>query len=100
MATSSPELCISCVGTFMTDDEISIGTIVGSTIFNILAVPACCGLFARSALKLNAPILSRDCLLYAFSIVELIVVIYDHRIMWYEAVLMVFSYVIYLISNQ
>lgn len=45
-ASSSPELFINVVGTFVTQGDIGIGTIVGSAVFNILAVPACCGLFA------------------------------------------------------
>nr|CAD7426651.1 unnamed protein product [Timema monikensis] len=45
-ATSSPELFINSVGTFITEGDIGVGTIVGSAVFNILAVPACCGLFA------------------------------------------------------
>lgn len=46
-ATSSPELFINVVGTFITEGDLGIGTIVGSAVFNILAVPACCGLFAH-----------------------------------------------------
>lgn len=48
-ATSSPELFINVVGTFITEGDLGIGTIVGSAVFNILAVPACCGLFATQA---------------------------------------------------
>lgn len=47
IASSSPELFINSVGTFITEGDIGIGTIVGSAVFNILAVPACCGLFAN-----------------------------------------------------
>lgn len=96
MATSSPELCINCVSTFISEGEIGIGTIVGSTIFNVLIVTACCGLFATSAIKVDVSLLSRDCFFYALSIVGLITVIYDHHIMWHEAVLMVAGYFIYL----
>lgn len=46
-ASSSPELFINCVGTFVTEGDLGVGTIVGSAVFNILAVPACCGLFAN-----------------------------------------------------
>lgn len=46
-ASSSPELFINIVGTFVTEGDLGVGTIVGSAVFNILAVPACCGLFAR-----------------------------------------------------
>lgn len=45
-ATSSPELFINSVGTFITKSDIGVGTVVGSAVFNVLAVPACCGLFA------------------------------------------------------
>lgn len=44
-ATSSPELFINSVGTFITKSDIGVGTVVGSAVFNVLAVPACCGLF-------------------------------------------------------
>lgn len=45
-ATSSPELFINSIGTFITKSDIGVGTVVGSAVFNVLAVPACCGLFA------------------------------------------------------
>lgn len=43
-ATSSPELFVNVIGTFITEGDIGIGTIVGSAVFNILAVAACCGI--------------------------------------------------------
>lgn len=46
-ATSSPELFVNVIGTFITEGDIGIGTIVGSAVFNILAVAACCGIGAR-----------------------------------------------------
>lgn len=46
-ASSSPELFINTVGTFVTEGDLGVGTIVGSAVFNILAVPACCGLFGK-----------------------------------------------------
>ena len=45
-ATSAPELFVNAVGTFITEGDIGIGTIVGSAVFNILAVAACCGIGA------------------------------------------------------
>lgn len=47
IASSSPELFINSVGTFVTEGDLGVGTIVGSAVFNILAVPACCGLFSN-----------------------------------------------------
>lgn len=97
MATSSPELCISCVGTFISEGDMGIGTIVGSAIFNILVITACCGILTRSVSKVDVYLLSRDCVFYALTIIGLIAVIYDHLIMWHEAALMVTGYGIYLI---
>lgn len=45
-ATSAPELFVNVVGTFITEGDIGVGTIVGSAVFNILAVAACCGIGA------------------------------------------------------
>lgn len=47
MASSSPELFINSVGTFVTEGDLGVGAVVGSAVFNVLAVPACCGLFAN-----------------------------------------------------
>jgi len=46
-ASSSPELFVNVIGTFVTEGDLGVGTIVGSAVFNILAVPACCALFAH-----------------------------------------------------
>ncbi len=46
IATSAPELFTNIIGTFVTRGDIGVGTIVGSAVFNILAVVAVCGLGA------------------------------------------------------
>lgn len=48
-ATSAPELFVNVIGTFITEGDIGVGTIVGSAVFNILAVAACCGIGAGMA---------------------------------------------------
>lgn len=45
VGTSSPELFINLVGTFVTQGDVGVGMIVGSAVFNVLAVPAVAGLF-------------------------------------------------------
>lgn len=50
-ATSAPELFVNVIGTFITEGDIGIGTIVGSAVFNILAVAACCGIGAGMVSK-------------------------------------------------
>nr|CAD7458344.1 unnamed protein product [Timema tahoe] len=141
-ATSSPELFINSVGTFITEGDIGVGTIVGSAVFNILAVPACCGLFAgqvssrgqqgtfggrgecggensggegrrtlkrergwlsgtfrgemEEVLKLDWWPLTRDCLMYGITVVVLILTLNDERVEWYEALMLVSMYILYI----
>lgn len=95
-AASSPELFINCVGTFITKSDLGVGTIVGSAVFNVLAVPACCGLFAGQVVFLDWWPVSRDSLMYGISVVALIFTLQDGKVMWYEALLLVLAYVIYI----
>lgn len=39
---------------------------------------------------------SRDCLMYAISVISLIFTLQDGIVMWYEALLLVFAYMIYI----
>lgn len=97
-ATSSPELFINCIGTFVTKGDIGVGTIVGSAVFNILAVPACCGLFAGQVISLDWWPVSRDCLMYCAAVLGLIATLYDGYIMWYEALALVLAYFFYMFA--
>ncbi|XP_059622496.1 sodium/potassium/calcium exchanger 3-like [Phlebotomus argentipes] len=97
-ACSSSELFINCVGTFITEGDLGVGTIVGSAVFNILAVPACCGLIAGQIVFLDWWPVSRDCLMYGFAVIALIATLYDGKVMWYEALCLVSAYVIYIVA--
>lgn len=46
VATSSPELFMNCIGTFVTKGDLGVGSVVGSAVFNALAVPAFCGILS------------------------------------------------------
>ncbi|KYM99224.1 Sodium/potassium/calcium exchanger 3 [Cyphomyrmex costatus] len=97
-ASSSPELFINVIGTFVTEGDLGVGTIVGSAVFNILAVPACCALFANEILHLEWWPISRDTLAYTFTVLSLILTLWDGRIEWYEALILVACYVLYILA--
>lgn len=98
-STSSPELFINVIGTFVTKNNLGIGTIVGSAVFNILAVPACCGLFLHSKLiEIEWWPLTRDCFMYGVSVVTLILIFIDDKVMWYEALILFMMYIFYIIA--
>ncbi|KAI8117769.1 Sodium/potassium/calcium exchanger 5 [Lucilia cuprina] len=96
-AVSSPELFMNCIGTFITKGDIGVGTIVGSAVFNVLAVPACCGLFVASYLKLDWWPITRDCLIYLVSVIALLVILRDGRVFWYEALALIIAYFVYML---
>ncbi|XP_078347216.1 sodium/potassium/calcium exchanger 3-like [Oculina patagonica] len=93
--SSAPELFTSIIGVFITKSDIGLGTIVGSAVFNILFIVAICGLFAGSVLRLTPWPLLRDCTCYLLSIAALIAITYDKKVYWYEAVVLVTMYLLY-----
>lgn len=115
-ATSAPELFVNVIGTFITEGDIGVGTIVGSAVFNILAVAACCGLAAgmvrwilNRSFHNNSVLFSflqvvpldwwpvtRDCVAYGVTVSILIVIIHDERVEWYEALVLVSLYIVYI----
>ena len=48
---SAPELFTSIIGIFFAKNDVGIGTIVGSAVFNILFVIAACAFAAKEALR-------------------------------------------------
>ena len=51
--TSSPEFFTNIMGTFVTQTDLGIGTIVGSAVFNIFGVISVCGIFAGRKIPLH-----------------------------------------------
>ncbi|XP_003739015.1 sodium/potassium/calcium exchanger 4 [Galendromus occidentalis] len=96
MGTSAPELFSSVIGSFITEGDIGVGTIVGSAVFNILGVTALIGLaVGRESLKIDWFPISRDCIAYVLTVVLLIVVISDSFVTWYEACILLLFYALY-----
>lgn len=85
---SAPELFTSVIGVFVSFDDVGIGTIVGSAVFNILFVIGMCAIFSRTVLSLTWWPLFRDCTFYSVSLLTLIYFFRDSYIYWYEALVL------------
>ncbi|XP_018348045.1 PREDICTED: sodium/potassium/calcium exchanger Nckx30C isoform X1 [Trachymyrmex septentrionalis] len=85
---SAPELFTSIIGVFVSFDDVGIGTIVGSAVFNILFVIGMCAIFSRTVLSLTWWPLFRDCTFYSASLLTLIYFFRDSYIYWYEALVL------------
>jgi hypothetical protein len=61
LATAScfPELFVNIVGTFLTQSDLGVGTVMGSAVFNTFATPACGALSAiHVSIKLNSSVVN------------------------------------------
>lgn len=92
---SAPELFTSIIGVFVSFDDVGIGTIVGSAVFNILFVIGMCAIFSRTVLSLTWWPLFRDCTFYSASLITLIYFFRDNYIYWYEALVLFGFYLAY-----
>ncbi|XP_033955500.1 sodium/potassium/calcium exchanger 3-like [Pseudochaenichthys georgianus] len=95
--SSAPELFTSLIGVFITKGDVGVGTIVGSAVFNILVIIGLCGIFAGHTVVLTWWSLFRDSTYYILSVLALIMVIYDATVVWWESLLLMTMYGIYII---
>lgn len=94
---SAPELFTSLIGVFISHSNVGIGTIVGSAVFNILFVIGMCALFSREVLHLTWWPLFRDVSFYILGLILLIIFFLDNIIMWWESMMLVAGYTLYVI---
>ncbi|XP_020283761.1 sodium/potassium/calcium exchanger 3-like [Pseudomyrmex gracilis] len=99
LATAScfPELFVNVVGTFLTESDLGVGTVMGGAVFNTFATPACGALSALHAIPLEWRILTRDSVIYVISVAVLVIIMWDGVIMLYEAIILMALFVGYLI---
>uniref|UniRef100_A0A668U9S8 Sodium/calcium exchanger membrane region domain-containing protein n=1 Tax=Oreochromis aureus TaxID=47969 RepID=A0A668U9S8_OREAU len=95
--SSAPELFTSLIGVFITKGDVGVGTIVGSAVFNILVIIGLSGIFAGQTVVLTWWSLFRDSSYYILSVLTLIMVIYDATVVWWESLLLMTMYGIYII---
>jgi len=92
---SAPELATSLLGLFISRSDVGFGTIVGSAVFNVLFVIACCA-FAQPNLTLTWWPLARDCAYYCLSLAMIVIFVSDDlQIAVWEAAVLLLMYVVY-----
>lgn len=95
--SSAPELATAVIAVFVAKDDIGIGTVVGSAVYNIAFVIGICGIFAGRVIYLNWWPMFRDCLFYLISILALLFALRDGSVTWVESVLFLSLYVVYIL---
>jgi K+-dependent Na+/Ca+ exchanger-like protein len=97
MGSSSPELAIALISLLIaggTHSDVGVGTIVGSAVFNILVITGASAI-VRPA-RVTWKVIIRDTVIYAASIVLLLLAMSDGQINRLEAMLLLILYGIYL----
>jgi len=94
---SAPELFTSVIGVFITRGDIGIGTILGSAVFNVLFVIGLCGVVAGKVLDISWFPITRDAGSYGISVLVLTLILYDSKVTWAEALVLVLIYPAYIV---
>lgn len=98
--SSAPEFFTSLLGVFSTEDEVGIGTIVGSAVFNILIIIGLSATLAGSVIQLDWRPLVRDSSFYIASIMLLLIFVLPvtpGKIDWWEGLILMSFYLIYIL---
>uniref|UniRef100_A0A1A9ZGM5 Sodium/calcium exchanger membrane region domain-containing protein n=1 Tax=Glossina pallidipes TaxID=7398 RepID=A0A1A9ZGM5_GLOPL len=96
-ASSAPEIFINIYATLFTEGDLGIGTIIGSSVFNILAIPAMCGfLSGPMGIAMDWWPITREILLYSFSVGILTGFLLSGTIEWVEALILLLIFIMYL----
>lgn len=98
IGSSSPELFTSLFAVLRggAESDIGAGTIVGSAIFNILVIIGASAMFKKAVLTWQ-PVM-RDLVFYCLSIILLLFSFLDGKIVFFEAILFVALYAVYVFS--
>ena len=95
IGTSLPELCTSLIALFKGENDIAVGNVIGSNIFNILFILGSNSLV--SPLNMEFESIIDLIILIVLSISVLVFYFRDYRIKRYEAFSMLFFYFLYFI---
>uniref|UniRef100_A0A6G1S2Y4 Sodium/potassium/calcium exchanger 4 n=2 Tax=Aceria tosichella TaxID=561515 RepID=A0A6G1S2Y4_9ACAR len=100
LGASVPELFASLIGVFVTEDDIGTGSIIGSSCFNLIAVPAACAFvasatFTRKLVISPVPVM-RNSAFYAITILVLLLIIKDNKVDIPEGLILLLFFVMYM----
>jgi len=98
--SSAPELFTSLMGVFAVKNDVGVGTIVGSAVFNLCCIIGGTAVFTPGTLKIDWKPITRDTFFYAISICAMIYVLADGWVTTMEAVGLVSTYFVYVLAMK
>ncbi|KAL5247803.1 hypothetical protein ACHWQZ_G019631 [Mnemiopsis leidyi] len=95
--SSAPELFTS-LAAVTNNSDIGVGTIVGSAVFNILIIISLSAILSKNVLLLDWRPLTRDAFFYGISIVMFSAFAWDGMFTWWESLVTLLYYFIYILA--
>ena len=95
--SSAPELFTSLMGVFAVKNDVGVGTIVGSAVFNLCCIIGGTAMFTPGVLKIDWKPITRDSIFYGISIAAMIYVLADGTVTTKEAASLMGFYVLYVL---
>jgi K+-dependent Na+/Ca+ exchanger-like protein len=96
--SSAPELFTSLMGVFAVKNDVGVGTIVGSAVFNLCCIIGGTAVFTPGVLVIDWKPITRDTIFYAISIAAMIYVLADGWVTTEEAAALVATYFLYVLT--
>jgi len=96
--SSAPELFTSLMGVFAVQNDVGVGTIVGSAVFNLCCIIGGTALFTPTTLVIDWKPITRDTIFYGISIAAMIYVLADGTVTTVEAASLMGFYILYVIT--
>ncbi|KAL1417522.1 hypothetical protein MTO96_000619 [Rhipicephalus appendiculatus] len=98
MGTSAPELFSSVFGLFVSEGDIGVSTVLGSAVFNIVGVTGVIGLIVwKKTVDISWYPVTRDCIMFAITVLALVVIVWDNSVAWWEAMIMLLMFILYIV---
>ena len=81
IASSLPEVLVALYSViFFAEFGMGIGTLAGSTLFNLLVIPGICVFVSPVVFRVSKKIITRDAFFYVISLVTLIILLYYFKV--------------------
>ncbi len=96
LGTSLPELSSAIVAAINGKTEIILANALGSNIFNILIIVGLASIISKSFIKINRSLIDLDLPLLAISSVLVFAIVIDGKVTFYEGIILLFGYLVYL----
>nr|NP_001287645.1 uncharacterized protein Dmel_CG17167, isoform E [Drosophila melanogaster]EYR77334.1 uncharacterized protein Dmel_CG17167, isoform E [Drosophila melanogaster] len=94
-ATSMPEFFTNTISTLILESDMGLGTIIGSLMFNTLGVAGLAALAIDKPVQLDWWPIARDCFIYVFNTIILLVLAWSGSISFTESCIMMGFLILY-----